>query len=419
MRYFMLWFVKITGIIPFLLLYRPVRYYENDKSRERSDASEILIANHTTMMDFAMMLFIYPLRTIRVLMAEVLFKTPLSAWFMKQLHGIKVNRDIPENTDRLSEAIDTLVNGGIVGVFPEGRLNKGGKNYGPFYPFHSGAAYLALKTGAKIRPVYFNVRCGFHCSGMMIGEPVDLRSAFGETTDSANLANATKLLRSKMEQLREMLSFQSGHQKKSLFTRFTHGSALLGMRIGFRRRVHYESEDFTLDDIHRASVIACNHTGVFDPPLLYTVFRKFRPHILAAEALYKQPMLAILLRRLGCIRVDRNVVDMESFHIMTSVLQNNECVGIFPEGKISENGELAPFHPGAVLAAMATGVDIIPVYIAGEAKVFGRKGLDIWIGRPLKVDGNMTPDNIKQGTDRLYDSINRLKILSGEGGKNE
>lgn len=419
MNHFVLWFVKITGILPFLLLYKPVKYYENDKNKKINGSNEILIANHTTLMDFAMMLFIYPFRTIRVLMAEVLYRTPLSAWFMKQLHGIRVNRTVPENTDRLAEAMDTLINGGTVGVFPEGKLSPSGKDYGPLLPFHSGAAYLALKTGALVRPLYFHAHCGLRCSGIMIGEPVDLRSMFGNSTERDNLANATRLLRGKMEQLREELAFQSGHKKRSLMTRFTRWSASLGMRIAFRFKTHYEEGENGSSQIRRACIIACNHTSVFDPPLLCTAFRHTELHIIACESLYEYPMLARLLKRLGCIKVNRNLLDMESFHIMQSVLSKNECVGIFPEGKLSEDGKLGRFHPGAVLTAISSGVDIIPVYIRGKGKVFSRHGRDVWIGKPLSFSNDMTSESIQEGTQRLFMAIQHLEYLSGEGMKNE
>lgn len=419
MKHLVLWFVKLTGVLPFLLLYRPRKYYEGDKRSLRTASGEILIANHTTLMDFAMMLFVYPFRTIRVLMAEVLYRRPFSAWFMKQLHGIRVNRDVPENTDRLSEAMTTLTDGGTVGVFPEGKLNQEGQNFGPLLPFHSGAAYMAIKTGALIRPLYFHAHIGLHTSGIMIGEPIDLRAMFGCSTETENLVKATKYLKNKMERLREELQFQSGYQKHSLLSRFTRWSAYWGMKIAFRYRLHFPQNHSDGVNISKACIIACNHTSIFDPPLLCTIFRNTELHILACESLYEYPMLSILLKRLGCIKIDRNILDMESFHIMQSVLQKNECVGIFPEGMLSTTGELAPFHPGAVLAAIASDVDIIPVYISGEGKAFSKHGRNVWIGDAIHYSGDITPDNIQRGTESLFDAVRQLEKRSKENGENE
>lgn len=413
MKHLVLWFVKITGILPFLIWYKPHKYYESERNTDFW--GEILVANHTTLMDFPMMLFTCPLRTVRVLMAEVLFRSPLSAWFMKQLGGIRVNRDAPENTDKLQEAISSLTEGGIVGIFPEGRLNKDGRNYGSLLPFNSGAAYLALRTGAKIRPMYFNMRGGlFRSSGMLIGDPVDLRAMFGTSTNRENLVAATKYLRQKVEQLREELKFKSEHRENSLMTRFVKWSTGLGMKIGFRYRVHFEDPSLKDRILSETCIVACNHTSVFDPPLLCTVFHQSRIHILAAESLYRYRFLGRLLNRLGCIRIDRNILDVESFHLMQSVLARGESVGIFPEGKLSATGELGEFKPGTMLAAFTTDVDVIPVYMSGEARLFSRSGREIWIGVPLQLTGAMTSGNIQCGTEMLLNAVRHLEQLSKE-----
>ena len=409
MKNALLWFVKITGILPFLAWYKPARYHEHGRQK-RNPSGEILIANHTTMMDFAMMLFVYPTRVIRVLMAEVLYKGTFMKWFLKGLRGIRVNRYSPEKTDKLSEAIETLNQGGLVGVFPEGRLNTKGRNFGPFLPFSSGAAYLALRTGAVVRPLYFHVTGGFfRRSHLMIGDAINLQEMFGTDTEHANLENATRFLRGKMEQLREETRYRSEYREHSLITWFTQWSLKAGMRIAFPFRVHLAANAENPKEMTKPCVVCSNHISVYDPPLLCMIFPKLRIHVLAAEALYEYPMLGILLRRLGCIRIDRNILDIEAFHLMQSVLARQESVGIFPEGGLAKAGELRDFRSGAVLAAMAGGVDIIPVYIAGQGKPFRRKGRDVWIGERLRVEGDMTPDNIQRYNGLLMERVRALK----------
>jgi len=417
MKNAVLWFVKITGILPFLVWYRPARYHEHGRQK-RNRSGEILVANHTTMMDFAMMLFVYPSQVIRVLMAEVLYKGAFMKWFLKGLRGIRVNRYSPEKTDKLSEAIETLNQGGLVGVFPEGRLNAKGRDFGPFMPFSSGAAYLALRTGAVVRPLYFHVAGGLRRSHLMIGDAIDLQQMFGTDTEHTNMENATRYLRRKMEQLREETRFRSEYREHSLITWFTRWSMKAGMRIAFPFKVHLAENAENPKEMTKPCVVCSNHISVYDPPLLCMIFPKLRIHVLAAEALYEYPMLGILLRRLGCIRIDRNILDIESFHLMQSVLARQESIGIFPEGGLAKAGELREFKSGAILAAMAGGADIIPVYLAGQGKPFRRKGRDVWIGERLRVEGDMTPDNIQHYNDLLTERIHALKELAN-GGKSE
>ena len=415
MKNWMVWFVKITGILPFLAWYKPARYYEH--SREIRNASgEILVANHTTLMDFAMMLFVYPSQVVRVLMAEVLYGNRFMSWFLTRLRGIRVNRNSPGQTDRLAEAMETLNRGGLVGVFPEGRLNKDGRNFGPLLPFSPGAAYLALRTGAVVRPLYFHTTGGlFRRSHLMVGDAVDLRAMYGSGTDRESLEKASRFLRQKVEQLREETKFRSGYREHSLVTWFTQWSMRVGMRIAFPFRLHLAEGAEDPRELTRPCVVASNHISIYDPPLLCMVFPKMRIHILACETLYEYPMLGVLLRRLGCIRIDRNILDIESFHIMQSVLNRNEGVGIFPEGGLAAGGSLQDFKSGTVLAAVAAGVDIIPVYIAGQGKPFRRKGRDVWIGERIRPEGDMTPGNIEKGTRLLKERIDGLMDLANGG----
>lgn len=417
MKNFMLWFVKITGILPFLLWYKPKRYREHQRQK-RNRSGEILIANHTTLMDFAMMLFVYPTQVIRVLMAEVLYSNRFMTWFLTHLRGIRVNRYSPQQTDKLSEAIDTLNHGGLVGVFPEGHLNAKGKDFGPFLPFSSGAAYLALRTGAVVRPLYFHVAGGlFRRSHIMIGDAIDLRSSFGAETDRANVENATRYLRWKMEQLREETKFRAEYREHSLITWFTQWSMRVGMRLAFPFTLHLTEKAEDPRQMTKPCIVASNHISIYDPPLLCMIFPKLHIHILACEALYEYPMLGVLLRRLGCIKIDRNILDVESFHIMQSVLDKKESIGIFPEGGLAPGDELRDFKSGTILAAVAADVDIIPVYIAGQGKPFRRRGRDVWVGERLRIGGDLTTQNIQRGTERLKASIDELKEKAKGGSK--
>ena len=417
MKNWLVWFVKITGILPFLAWYKPARYHEHERQK-RNKSGEILIANHTTLMDFAMMLFVYPSQVIRVLMAEILYSNRFMTWFLTHLRGIRVNRYSPEQTDKLSEAIDTLNHGGLVGVFPEGHLNAKGKDFGSFLPFSSGAAYLALRTGTVVRPLYFHVASGFfRRSHIMIGDAIDLQSMFGTDTDHENIEKASRYLRQKMEQLREETKFRSEYREHSLVTWFTQWSMRVGMRMAFPFKLHLVGNAENPKEMTKPCIVAANHISIYDPPLLCMIFPKMHIHILACEALYEYPMLGVLLRRLGCIKIDRNILDIESFHIMQSVLNKNESVGIFPEGGLATGDELRDFKSGTILAAVAADVDIVPVYIAGQGKPFSRKGRDVWIGESLHIEGDMTPGNIQKGNELLKERIDDLKNKANGGSK--
>ena len=77
-------FVKLTGLPAALLVFRTKVYYENKAAQgRRIKGAAVLVSNHTSVFDYAVYLFVFFTRTLRTLMAEVLFEKKLLALFLK------------------------------------------------------------------------------------------------------------------------------------------------------------------------------------------------------------------------------------------------------------------------------------------------------------------------------------------------
>lgn len=110
-------------------------------------------------------------RHMRFMAKEELRKNPLFAFLGVLFEGIYVKRDEKDIT-ALKEALKTLKNGGCIGIFPEGTRNGLEKNDGKI---KNGAAYMALKTNAKIVPVgIIGPAKPFSKNEIIYGEPIDL-----------------------------------------------------------------------------------------------------------------------------------------------------------------------------------------------------------------------------------------------------
>ena len=418
-RYLFLTFVKITGFIPYTLAFKTRVYRKVPKKQEKKQA-EIVVANHARLLDFAMLLFLYKFRVLRVMMAEVLYEKKLSAWFMKHVHGIRVDRKCATDAGGMLEARRTLESGGLVGIFPEGRLNKANKDFGEMLPFARGSVYLAITTGAKIRPVYLHGNPGlFKSSEILVGELLDIREKFGSEPTSEALNAANSYLRSEMEKLRDDAKLRTQHRSGRWLTRHMHWTLGHLLPFAFGIRYHYTDKAKQARRLNGPTIVLSNHTSYYDPPTLCATFRKDQLHMIAGEILYENKALGWFLNRMGCIRVDRNTLDMESFRAMSTILGRPESVGIFPEGALQTDGELHEFKGGFVLSAMMAGVPVLPVYIAGKYKFFRRK-LHIWIDVPMEISrADMSPDGVKKETERVYQRMLALKKQSEEylGGK--
>jgi 1-acyl-sn-glycerol-3-phosphate acyltransferase len=105
-------------------------------------------------------------------------------------------------------------------------------------------------------------------------------------------------------------------------------------------------------------IIACNHVGVADGPLL-AIFAPRPVHALTKREMFKGFMNGFLLGA-GQIPLDRFHPDPLAVKRCLRVLRSGGVVGIFPEGARGA-GEFERFHTGAAYLAMVTGAPVVPV----------------------------------------------------------
>lgn len=110
------------------------------------------------------------------------------------------------------------------------------------------------------------------------------------------------------------------------------------------------------------AVVVSNHVGLSDPIVLESAFWYRRMFFLAGEIVMKNPIVAFLLRGAGCIKIDRNISDIEAIRKAVSVLKDGRLLAVFPQGGIHDTGSVSEIKAGAILLAVQAGVPIIPSY---------------------------------------------------------
>ena len=128
----------------FLLVYRPE--FEGRDNIPKS-GGVILAGNHTNNLDAAIMLAGCK-RIVHMLAKKELFKSKISNRFFRSMGCIPVDRKIHDENAK-SEAIEVLKNNEVIGIFPEGTVNR---TNDIIMPFKYGAVSFAMKTGAYIVP---------------------------------------------------------------------------------------------------------------------------------------------------------------------------------------------------------------------------------------------------------------------------
>jgi len=161
-------------------------------------------------------------------------------------------------------------------------------------------------------------------------------------------------------------------------------------RALFRRRyvvrLHGEERVPALGPV----VLAANHTGVIDGPLL-AAFSPRPLHALTKAEMFRG-RTGRFLTRAGQIPVDRYHPDPRAVRTCLRVLRDGGAVAVFPEGRRGD-GELRRFHHGAAYLALVVGAPVVPVILLGTREPGGDidstpprgSAIDVVFGEPVEV----------------------------------
>jgi 1-acyl-sn-glycerol-3-phosphate acyltransferase len=152
-------------------------------------------------------------------------------------------------------------------------------------------------------------------------------------------------------------------------------------------------------------IIACNHVGVADGPLL-AIFAPRPVHALTKQEMFKGFMNRFLLGA-GQIPLDRFHPDPLAVKRCLRVLRSGNVVGIFPEGSRGA-GEFDRFHTGAAYLSMVTGAPVVPVVQFGTREPgAGNHSLpargvvvDMVFGDPIQLPAVPWPRRKREVADR-------------------
>lgn len=142
-------------------------------------------------------------------------------------------------------------------------------------------------------------------------------------------------------------------------------------------------------------VLAGNHTSFFDCVLIISTTKR-TVHFLAKDSLMKG-FKKVLFGNMGIIPVNRAIHDKNALQAAIDALNNDEVIGIFPEGTINRTEDIImPFKMGAVKMSNATDSNIVPFTITGGYKVFGKQRPTIEFYKPIKAKNkDLNKDNEK------------------------
>lgn len=140
-------------------------------------------------------------------------------------------------------------------------------------------------------------------------------------------------------------------------------------------------------------LLAGNHTKWLDPVMLVGVQHR-QVHFLAKEELF-HGITKFIVKGMGCVPVNRKIHDHNALQGAIDFLNNDLCIGIFPEGTINRTDDIImPFKIGAVKACHDTDTKLVPFIITGKYRLF-RKGIKVEFLKPIKIGDDLTKENEK------------------------
>ena len=161
------------------------------------------------------------------------------------------------------------------------------------------------------------------------------------------------------------------------------------------------------------AILAINHASFLDS-LFITAFVPRVISFLVYRKLYNLWYLNWLFRTISCIPTNGCT------GIAVEYLRQGRLLGIFPEGKRSNNGNLQKGKTGTALFAIKTKVPVIPIGISGTwdafppGKIFPKlfRPINIEIGQPLHFsyeDNKEVPlEVLKESTEVIMKKIEEL-----------
>jgi len=113
------------------------------------------------------------------------------------------------------------------------------------------------------------------------------------------------------------------------------------------------------------------------------------------RTIYSTPFLNLIFRGMKAVPItsakDDPAALEQAFEIVARELSDGQLVCIFPEGRLTTDGEIGPFRPGLTRILNETPVPVVPIGLSGLwGSMFSRQTRTIWMRLPRKLFARIT-----------------------------
>ncbi|WPO82477.1 MMPL family transporter [Chryseobacterium sp. JJR-5R] len=176
---------------------------------------------------------------------------------------------------------------------------------------------------------------------------------------------------------------------KLILARFL--TSVLFTNLWVRKKVIKNTEE----DFSRPAIIIANHTSFLDTLAISMVTHKVV--YLVNDWVYRSPVFGRMVRALGCYPVSQGIEN--GMNQLKEKVNQGYSLVVFPEAERSYTNEVKRFHKGAFYLAEQFGLDILPLYIHGNADVLPKGDFIIYDGAiTVKVGDRIMKEDVSFGS---------------------
>jgi len=184
-------------------------------------------------------------------------------------------------------------------------------------------------------------------------------------------------------------------------------------RVWFNQRYDVRSHGEEFVQRRGAHIVASNHIGLIDGPLL-AAFAPRSLHVLTKKEMF-EGHTGVALRAFGQIPLSRFEVDPSAIKDCLRVLRDGGVVAIYPEGSRG-SGELRQIKSGLAYLAMVSGAPVVPLVMFGTREPGGGVDsvpgtgarLDLVYGAPVRLERQPWPRKqaeVRRATEALRNRL--------------
>jgi 1-acyl-sn-glycerol-3-phosphate acyltransferase len=183
-------------------------------------------------------------------------------------------------------------------------------------------------------------------------------------------------------------------------------------------RIYFRAEIRGLEKVPKTGpcVLAANHGCFLDPFFLGAFSPRYVYYIMAL--IYYRSFAHPMFRFFRTMPVDQSAGSLKALRAGTTILAKGDTLGIFPEGRVNDDGRLQKPQTGVVFLAKQSGATVVPVAIKGNREALPRgqwfpapKKITLIVGTPFTVDRKASKKELAEQTDSLMEELAKLLEL--------